>query len=266
MKDTLVVTATLGDRDTLNRTITTVQKYGGNRVFHVIVAPLNKCEELKTKYPLLEVISEPKNCNGIYGALNFGLNKYAKNFKYLTYINDDDYWFENYQFLFKELDANDNLDAVYGKVNFVDDQGSVIASQASSSRYKAFKHLLSKNIVLFTQQATLIKSDLFIKTGGYDESYKIIADTKFWLNSIEQGARFKYLNMLCAGYTIQEGQISSDGNIHKEEHVRLIKNIDLNPIISMFEIACFRIVNIPVYVKRFIGNGKIQTMESLFHS
>jgi len=266
MKDTLVVTATLGDRETLNRTIKSVQKYGGERVFHVIVSPESKCDEIRKRYPFIEVIAEPKSCKGIYGALNYGLNKFVKDYKYLTYINDDDFWLEDYLKLFKEIEVNDNIDVVYGRVNFINDKGEVIGEQTSSSRYKAFKALLSKNIMMFTQQATLIQSKLFIEMGGFSENLKLISDTKFWLDALAKNAKFKYINKICSAYTIQEGQLSSNGNLINEE----LRSLNLgiiykNSLIPIFEVFLFRLFNLKIYVKRFIKYRKIVKMWRFFH-
>lgn len=250
--DTLVVTATLGYRDTLIRTIDSVHKIGGSRVKHIIIAPNEACTELKKKFITHEIIVEPPNCKGIYPALNFVLKLYAKDFKYLTYINDDDYWLPNYIKLFKTLDDQPEIEIAYGRANYVDDKGTTITEQTSTGRYKAFLELLHSKIVLFTQQATLIRSDLFIKLGGFDESFKLVADTKFWLKAIESNAKLKYINIICAAYTIQKDQLSSNKSLQEEEHKRLLASTrKINKINIAAEAMLFRLLNIKIYFKRF---------------
>ncbi len=248
--DTLVVTATLGDRSTLSRTIDSVKRIGGNRVKHVIVAPAAACRVIRETYPHLTVLQEPSHSRGIYTALNFGLKAFANEFKYLTYINDDDFWYPEFQVLFQAMDQNDT-DVVYGRVNFLDAEGHVIGEQTSSPRYKDFGTLLYQEVILFTQQATLTRSDLFLRLGGFDESFKLIADTKFWLEAIQAKAKFRYVNKICAGYTMHEGQLSANKRLQREEHEQLVLlNEIANPLKVMFDVLLFRLWNLRIYMKR----------------
>lgn len=252
--DTLVVTATLGNRSTLKRTVESVKAIGGERVTHVIVAPESTCEKIKSDYPHLVVIPEPASCRGIYAALNFGLKSFAKDFKNLTYINDDDFWLPDFKALFETMDLNPDVDVVYGKTRYVDSDGKLIGEQTSSPRYQDFANLLHKNVILFTQQATLTRSDLFLKQGGFDESYKLVADTKFWMDAIYAKAKFLYVNKVCAGYTLQDGQLSSNKDLQMTEHERLIsENKKPGPIEIIGNVIHFRIWNMRIYVKRIFG-------------
>ena len=260
LMDTLVVTATLGDRESLKRTVNSVKEVGRERVKHVIICPLRNCKSVEKRFPDLTVIPEPENCKGIYPALNYGLKKYAKDYKYLTYINDDDYWLPDYKKLFNILDKEQDVDVAYAKTKFVNEENIIIGEQTSTSRYKAFKVLLSQNIVLFTQQATLMKSDLFIKLGGYDESFKLIADSKFWVEAIDAGAKFRYINTCCAAYMIQEGQLSSNKELQNKEHLRLFESTIQPNILSRYiDIFIFRILNLNIYLKRIFNKGSFKS-------
>jgi len=266
-QDILVVTATLGNRDSLQKTISAVKEVGGLRVKHILTAPMSKVNQLKEKYPGMEVLPEPENCRGIYPALNNAIKKYAKNFKYVTFINDDDYWLPDFKKLFEIVDAKDDVDVAYGRTLFMSENHEPIGEQTSSPRYKSFKALLKQHIPLFTQQATLIKTELFFKVGGFDESYKLIADTKFWAEAIDTGARFYYKNGLFAAYIIQEGQLSSDGSTQKNEHIRLLnedmfKHVKGSPTI---EKLLFRLYNIDVYIKRIFKYKTVKKMSKQFH-
>ena len=251
--DTLVVTATLGNRSSLSRTIDSVKTIGGNRVRHIIVAPAPACEMISKNHPHVKVISEPENCKGIYPALNYGLKSFAADFRYLTYINDDDFWTPGFKVLFDEMDRHKDTDVVYGRVNYVNAKGHIIGEQTSSPRYRDFGNLLYKNVILFTQQATLTRSKLFLELGGFDESFKLVADSKFWLEAINANSKFRYVNKICAAYTIQKGQLSSDKTLQKDEHERLILSNDIaNPFQVIINVLFFRLWNVKIYLKRFI--------------
>lgn len=264
MSDILVLTATLGDRDSLQRTIDSVCEIGGTRVKHLIIAPENNVAALSKKFPALEIIAEPKNNKGIYGALNYGFNKYGKDYKYLTFINDDDYWLESYCDLINYLDNHISIDVVYARTIYLNTKNDTSIKQTCSPRYKAFEKLLVEDIVLFTQQATLLRSNVFFEVGGFDEKYKLIADTNFWLSTIKRGFKFKYINCFCAVYSIQDGQLSSNKNLQNTEHKLLLKE-KRSSLSSKLEKFLFRINNIDVYVSRLFLNRKIRRMSDYFH-
>lgn len=251
MPDTLIVTATLGDRKSLTKTIDSVAEIGGKRVKHVLIAPANRIARLRAEFPKYEILPEP-NQAGIYVALNYGLTKCVGEFKYLGYINDDDYWLPAFQQLFDSLDNSPQFDVAYGRVTYVDPQCRLIGESTSSPRIKAFFPLLARGIPLFTQQATLIRRELFIKLSGFDTNYKLIADTDFWLRSVFSGSNFKYLNSLCAAYSIHDEQLSAQTSLQKREHEELLRRYGKPLWLKCcFEEFLFRVWNLPIYIKRF---------------
>jgi GT2 family glycosyltransferase len=259
--DTLVVTPTLGTREaSLRKTIEMVEKVGGHRVNHVLVAPISVCDDLRAKFPKLEVIDEPENCKSIYTALNYAISASVDKYKYYTYINDDDYWLPNFHFLFDVLDKEEHIDVVYAKTQFVDEKSNIIGSQTSWPFYQLFDNLLQANIVLFTQQATLLRSEWFIKMAGFDEQYKLVADTDFWLRIINSGAKLKFVNQVCAAYMIQDGQLSANSTLQSTEHTKLLKLHNLEKInlsVLLIKVA-FRIFNFRIYFNRIINRQKIK--------
>ena len=262
----LVITATLGDRITLKKTVDSVKSISGNRIDHILIAPLSKVESLQLKFPDLKILPEPENYKGIYPALNYGLLKFAKDYEYLTFINDDDFWLKDYQKLIDILDTQNDVDVVYGKVIYFNNEGSPIFKQASSYRYKAFTKLLAHDVVLFTQQATLMRSSVFIKLKGFDDSYKLVGDSDFWIRAIRSNYNFKFVNSFCAGYMIQEWQLTSDRNQSQKEHEILNNRYSINKsIASRFELILYRLLNAPLYATRILFNKKFKT-KSHFHS
>jgi hypothetical protein len=99
-----------------------------------------------------------------------------------------------------------------------------------------------------------MKSHVFFDNGGFDVSYKLIADTKFWINAIENGSYCQYYNNVCAAYTIQSSQLSSNTSLQDEEHDRLKEEIGIKfSFKSFWEMIVFRLLNVDVYVKRLIS-------------
>lgn len=247
----LVITATLGNRPTLARTIKSVKEIGGENVTHIIIAPEKNIPEIKTKYDNIECLPERPDKKGIYAALNHGFFTYGKNFDYLTFINDDDYWLPDFKLLIEE--AQKDIDFVYGKVNFIlENKNKQIKEMACSKQFKDFIPLLHHNIVLFTQQATLLKSEFFFKLGGFSENYKLVSDTLFWAKLSLLNINFKYIPKACAGYTIQEGQLSSDNSLqHNEMKTIIYSELPIPHTVKIFtSFLRYRINNFYIYIKR----------------
>jgi hypothetical protein len=251
VKDILVLTPTLGNRDSLTKTINSVKDIGKDRIFHVIIAPNSKVFEIQNAFPWVEVICEPNNSKSIYEVLNYAFKKYLNIYNYFTYINDDDYWTIDFSYLIYYLDTNPFVDVVYGKVKYINSVNKIIGEQTCSPRYKSFPILFSQDIILFTQQATLMRSKVFYELGGFDENYKLISDTLFWYQAIKCNYIFYYLNKFCAFYMIQDGQLSADKNLQKKEHEMFKKLIISNNYIATYETILFRLFNLKIYIKRF---------------
>lgn len=251
-QDILVITATLGNRDTLSNTIKSVKEIGGERVKHIIVAPALNIPSIKEKYEDIECLVEPEGKKGIYAALNYGFHTYGKQYKYLTFINDDDYWLPNFNLLIDAIEKN-NIELAYGKIGYINNIGEYIKQQACTNQFYSFLSLLHSNIILFTQQATLITSDLYFKLGGFSEQFSLVSDTKFWIDASLLKIDYKYINAECATYRIQERQLSSNKNMQKKETSDLLglyaKVPKWKQIVDKVK---FRILNLNIYIKRFL--------------
>ena len=246
----LVITATLGDRDTLQRTVDSVRSIGGNDVKHIIIAPKEKIPIIRDKYDNITCIPEPEGKNGIYPALNYAFQTYGRDYRYLTFINDDDYWLPNFRRLINVILSGDTIDLVYGRTAYINQNDIKIGSQTSSGRLHSFISLLQKGIALFTQQATIIKSDLYFQIGGFDEHYKLVADSKFWAQVSLLKIKLKYLNCECPAYMFQDAHLSTDRETQKKEHERLLKEFE-NVKARKVDLFFFRMANIQIYIKRF---------------
>lgn len=253
----LVITATLGDRDSLKKTIKSVREVGGNDVEHIIVAPEERILRIKEHYGDIRCLAERKDKNGIYAALNHGFNSFAQEYEFMTFINDDDYWLPDFRVLI-DIMLKGNYDLVYGRTKYVDAYDVPLGEQTSSKRFSDFIPLMSSNIILLTQQASIIRSEWYFKLNGFDESYKLVADTKFWAKLSLENIRYRYINCCCAAYCIQKGQLSSDHETQKIEHERMLNEL---PAISKNKARLnkirFRIENFVIYFKRFLFEKRI---------
>jgi glycosyltransferase involved in cell wall biosynthesis len=249
----LVITATLGNRPSLRETVESVKQIGGEDVKHIIVAPQARIEALSKEYGV-ECLAELPDKKGIYAALNHGFRTFGHDYKYMTFINDDDHWLPDYRKLIDTILQDHSLDLVYGRTRYVNDGGQTIGTQTCSGRFRSFVSLFKQGIIMLTQQATIIKSDVYFRIGGFDESYKLVADTKFWIQLSQQPQlRFRYINKECAAYMIQEGQLSSDKSTQSAEDGRLRDEV-ANVRSSALDAYLFRLSNAPIYLRRICNN------------
>ena len=250
----LVITPTLGNRETLSKTIESVREIGGDLVKHVIVTPQSQIPLIKKSFGNIECLPELEGKKGIYAALNHGFKTYGKDFEYLTFINDDDYWLSDFKLLINTIE--EGYDFVYGKVNYIlENKEGVVKPMACSNQFKDFIPLLHSKVVLFTQQATLIKSKLYFQLGGFSEEFKLVSDTKFWGDLSLLDIKYKYIPKPCAAYAIQEGQLSSNKELQRREKNIMIQSF---PRVSRSKkylaLLRFRFNNLFVYVQRLFNH------------
>jgi hypothetical protein len=168
----------------------------------------------------------------------------------MTFINDDDCWLPDYRKLIDAMLCDESLDMVYGRTRYVNECGQTIGTQTCYGRFRSFVSLFKQGIIMLTQQATIIKSELYFRLGGFDESYKLIADTKFWIQlSQEPSLHYQYINKECAAYMIQDGQLSSDKTTQSAEHVRLCAEV-ASENLSKWDALLFRLANAHIYINR----------------
>lgn len=248
----LVVTATLGKRESLNKTISSVKSIKYDNIKHIIITPEECIKDISNKYDI-ECIPEDKRRKGIYGALNHAFFTLAKDYDYITFLNDDDYWLPNFKLIIER--AQEGYDFIYGKVNFIlEKDNNKISPMACSNQFKDFIPLLHNNIVLLTQQATLIKTELFFKLNGFNENYKLVSDTLFWAQLSMLKIKFSYIPKACAAYLIQEGQLSSNKELQKMETLSILRSLPQCSKYSIIKASIiFRIKNIKVYLKKYFS-------------
>ena len=116
---------------------------------------------------------------------------------------------------------------------YVNTEEKEIWKQASSGQFYHFLDLCQRGIILRSQQSTLVRSSLFFDIGGFDDSYKLVADTKFWVQLSLLKPRFRYLNMHASCYTLQKDQLSNDKITQHAEHQR---KLDECPVPSKISI------------------------------
>ena len=146
-------------------------------------------------------VSEPDS--GIYNAMNKGVS-HARG-DYLLFLNSGDELLPN--ILERVFGNNFEEDIVYGDLEFVrkDDGTSAMRfpnPEEISPAWFLFSYL--------PHPASFISREYLAKAGGYDETYKIISDAKFFLDAVASGAaRLRHLPFPVSRFH-QDGMSSDD--------------------------------------------------------
>lgn len=162
---------------------------------------------------ITKFISEPDQ--GIYDAINKGIRLATGDI--IGIINSDDIFY-NDMVIAKVADAfeSENIDAVYGDVQFINAYGSVV-------RYYSSKHFTPKLFrfgFMPAHPSFYVKKDLFEKFGYYKTDYRIAADYELLIRFLyTQRIKTKYLeipfvNMLRGG--VSNRSIKSNFILNRE--------------------------------------------------
>jgi glycosyltransferase len=186
-----IVTVVYNNVDTIRDAVESVIHQNYDSINHIIIdggsddGTLDVLEEYKTHFA--KFVSEPDD--GIFNAMNKGIS-YAEG-DIVGILNSDDYYKDNtiIKKIVKEFKSQ-NVDAVYGDLQYVTSNGNDIVRQWNAG---AFEISRFKNGWMPPHPTLFVKRDIYDKYGTFDEEYDIAADYELVL-------RFLYKNKLTAAY------------------------------------------------------------------
>lgn len=140
-----------------------------------------------------KLVSEPDN--GIYDAMNKGLSFAMGDFVIFMNTGDSFYAADTLAQVADFILSNPSYDCFYGDTIFIDNDRK---EWASPQIRKVNRYTIHYSMVC--HQSIIARKTLFDKTGGFDTSYKILADREWLLRSIDAGAKWKFMNMFICKY------------------------------------------------------------------
>lgn len=174
-----IITVNLNNKSGLQKTIDSVisQTYKDFEWIIIDGGSTDGSKELIKKYSqyITYWVSEPDK--GIYNAMNKGIVK-AKG-EYLLFLNSGDYLI-NTNIIEQAFPFMNNADFVYGSLQLVNRDGDIKIWDIPIDSVTGEFFLNST----MPHPATFIKKEKLLQYGGYDESYKIAADWKFFMDAI----------------------------------------------------------------------------------
>lgn len=177
-------------------------------------------------------ISEPDE--GIYHAMNKGIIQ--AHGEYLQFLNSGD-WLVDNKTLLKVFEEPQTADIIYGDIFLSLPDGKSILQKSLSESELTLANFYSNTRPTIQHPASFIRKSLFEK-GLYDESYKIIADIKFFIKSIIfENCSVSYLPGAIAYFNL-EGLSSQPSNWTKtiEERNRIFNELLKPRIMRDYEV------------------------------
>jgi len=159
----------------------------------------------------------------VFAAVNFCVRKYCSEYLWWTYLNDDDRLLPGFAAVLDQLGKATRNDCIYAQVSLDDCNGQRLTRTAIAKRPWLIGHYFSLGLVPFTQQGTVFSMSVFSCLGGFDLSYKLVADTEFLARAHLNGFRFVYVNSVAASYRIHGMQLSADRDLQTQEHASMLR-------------------------------------------
>lgn len=161
-------------------------------------------------------ISEPDT--GIYNAMNKGVR--AAKGEYVLMLNSGDFLVDNHviERILPELDGTDIIQG-----NTISDHSDGVCRNRGYGRSNI--SFLDVQCGHFLHQAAFCRRDLFERFGYFDESYRYVSDTIFFIKTLGYGgASFRYVDIDIAYFDMTGVSCSKDERIvtrHRKEEYEM---------------------------------------------
>lgn len=140
-----------------------------------------KCQKLESSFNLVKLISHPQRANlGVSASRNLGI-KNAK-YPFIVFLDADDYFlpnrFNSFQtFMNKSID----FDGIYESVQYFNWSDKIYGISKNISPDKLLHYLIRGTYGHFHTNGLIVKRDLLIKSGLFNESLRLHQDSELWL-------------------------------------------------------------------------------------
>ena len=214
-----IITVNLNNRDGLQKTIDSVVSQTFHDFEWIVIdgGSTDGSKDLIDQYSdhIAYWVSEPDT--GIYCAMNKGIQ--VAHGEYLLFLNSGDWLCDN-NVLSKVFSQSHTSEILYGYMV----RGSLNGEPCHAAMMKPVLYWYDFIGNSLPHQASFIARNAFEKYGLYDESYKIAADTKFFIKAIVWNkASYEFIPMKIAVF--EGGGISTSELMREERDIRLSKEM-----------------------------------------
>lgn len=167
-------------------------------------------------------------CAGnMYEAINDGCRLLGTS--WLTWLNADDVLYGDAVGR-RIAGAGQRHEILYGLVDFIDADGRFLHCWRSAPAADLLR-LYRAGYSPLLQQGTVFRRNLFDRLGGFQSSYRFVADADFWWRALEKGAVVREMTgPPAAAFRVHPNQLSRIHNrAMKSEHDRMVQNHGMKP-------------------------------------
>lgn len=130
-----------------------------------------------------------KDNGGEGSARNYGINKSGGEF--IAFLDSDDAWYQNkLESQHRILEKDFNIGLVYTAQHVIDENGKTTGEVKPQNPAHCMKDLINGCRITMT---VMVRKDLFLKYGFFDESMKINVDTDMWIR-LSNHTKIVYIN------------------------------------------------------------------------
>lgn len=148
---------------------------------------LELCVKLKEKNPRIKVYAHKRNKNkGIAASRNLGIRKASC--KWIAFLDSDDYYLpDRFKTASKLIKDDEKIDGVYSvSQQFIEDTNELKECGGIKKQIKPeelFTTLIEFNYGSFDTPSILLRKDLILKVGSFEERIKTCEDTQMWFKA-----------------------------------------------------------------------------------
>jgi glycosyltransferase involved in cell wall biosynthesis len=224
-----VVTPVFNGEKFVRDAIESVLKQEGACVEYIVVdgssidRTMNIVQEYKDCISL--IVSEPDS--GMYNAINKGFARASG--EILCCLNSDDTYPQGTLKKVVSCFAEGEIDLCFGDCIYVDSENRELFRYKSMDLPYACISRLGR--IPFAQPAAFWTRALFDRVGGFDESYRYVADTKFFFECLRHTeARRRHVADYLARFRVHSGGFSTKAATEMEnEHRRALDELHIRP-------------------------------------
>ncbi|MBC7489091.1 MAG: glycosyltransferase [Glaciimonas sp.] len=234
-----VITPVFNGERYLRSTIESVLSQAYKNIEYILVdgASTDNTVDIGTEYgsSISKLISEPDF--GMYNAINKGVLQSSG--EIVCYLNADDTYYPDFIKLAVEQFTENSVEICFGNCVFVNENSIEIYR----SRGVGLSHsrLLQLGRIPFCQPTAAWTRTLYDRVGGFDESYRYVADTHFFYRALHlAGVKYAHIDQYTAAFRVHNAGFSTKAaQAMTKEHERALLELNaprsaMRPLIEAY--------------------------------
>lgn len=261
----LVVTPTLGMSEFIEESVRSVAHLPGSVEHIIVTADSTRTSALKG-LGSVRIIAETVG-QGMYAAINLGIQSATTDWDAFCYLNDDDYFLPAAAFLStSELKGSDAI--FYGKTAMVNAAGEDLYTAPYSPAGSLVPGLLRAGIAPFIQVSSIFPRRVIEKIGLFDASFRYSGDFDHLARAVTKRVRFQLVNRTIAAFRMHAGQLTQNRLAMDLEQDRAMRQLfpsqpkQCKSFGSHFLKVGFRIFNLRSYCARAIRLRALSSVDA----